>query len=218
MITLHLATTGLLALSSNLDNIGIGISYGIRRVNIPFGSNLMIALITSIGTLISVLLGQTIYLFLSQHTAVLLGGALIIAAGIWVVIQEKFLSKNDDLQDNASQQTEPLIEPSKLSFRNLLEILNNPIIADRDFSGHIDLKESVALALGLTINNIPNGIGAGMLGLNLPIMTSAVFFTSIITIWVGTSTGHLGFRRLGNSAGLISGLMLILIGVYELIS
>ncbi len=118
------------------------------------------------------------------------------------------------------QEEERQVAPSglaKYGFRQIIMILNNPIIADWDFSGHIDLREATALALGLTLNNIPNGVGAGMLGLNASIITLAVFVCSIITIWLGISFGHLGFRRLGNSAGLLSGLLLILVGIYEII-
>ncbi len=49
MQMLHLATILLLSLSSNLDNIGVGVSYGIRKVNIPFTSNLLIAVVTRGG-------------------------------------------------------------------------------------------------------------------------------------------------------------------------
>ncbi len=214
MLPEHLLTILLIAISSNLDNIGIGISYGIRKINIPFSSNLLIAVITSIGTFLSILLGQTIYHFLSPKAATLLGGSIIIVAGIWVIFQETIMSKGKE----DKEEEHPIVEShtSKYSFSYLVKILDNPIIADWDFSGHIDLKEATALALGLTFNNIPNGVGAGMLGLNAAITTLAVFFCSIITIWIGISGGHLGLRRLGSSAGVISGLILIFVGFYEI--
>ncbi len=211
---LHLLTILLLAVSSNLDNVGVGASYGIRRINIPITSNLLIAGITSSGTFLSILLGETIYRFLSPETAGLLGGGIIIAAGIWVIFQEKILRRA-----RGPQEEQPKIAATGLrrfGFKQIIMILNNPIIADWDFSGHIDLKEATALALGLTLNNIPNGVGAGMLGLNAAITTSVVFLFSIVTVWIGISCGQLGFRRLGDSAGLISGLLLIVIGVYEI--
>ncbi|HEY9074210.1 MAG TPA: manganese efflux pump, partial [Desulfobaccales bacterium] len=162
MPMLHLATILLLSLSSNLDNIGVGVSYGVRKINIPFTSNLLIASITSCGTFLSILLGQSVYLFISPEMAGLLGGSIIIAAGIWVILQEKILHRGQE-----PQEERPLVAETGLSrfgVRQIVSILNNPIIADWDFSGHIDLKEATALALGLTLNNIPNGVGAGMLG------------------------------------------------------
>ena len=46
----HLLTILLLALSCNLDNVGVGIAYGARGIGIPLASNLLIALITAAGT------------------------------------------------------------------------------------------------------------------------------------------------------------------------
>ena len=106
--------------------------------------------------------------------------------------------------------------PSRYGWRRIAQILDNPIVADWDFSGHIDLKEALALALGLIINNIPNGIGAGMLGLNMYAMTAVVFAASIVTIWLGTYLGRLGVRWVGTSAGVVGGVLLIFVGFYEI--
>jgi putative sporulation protein YtaF len=211
---LHLATILGLAVSSNLDNIGVGVSYGIRKINIPFTSNLLIAGVTSTGTLVSILLGQTIYLFLRPPMAAVSGGGIIIAAGIWVLVHETVMQRGRERPEERPQPTET--DLSRFGFRQIVTILNHPILADRDFSGHIDLREATALAFGLTLNNIPNGVGAGLLGLSAVVTTSAVFLCSIVTVWVGISGGHLGYRRLGKSAGSISGVLLIAIGVYEI--
>ncbi len=214
MHSLHLATILLLAVSSNLDNVGVGTSYGIRKINIPFTSNLLIAGITSTGTILSILLGQTIYLFLSENAATLLGGGIIIAAGIWVIFQEKVMHRGREPQEEPRLAAETGL--SRFGFRQIVLILDHPLLADWDFSGHIDLKEATALACGLTLNNIPNGVGAGLLGLSALIMTSAVFVVSILTIWFGIFCGHVGIRWLGKSAGLIAGLILIGVGLCEI--
>jgi putative Mn2+ efflux pump MntP len=67
-----------MAISCNLDNIGIGIAYGARGVSIPFGSNLLIAAITTCGTLLSVMMGQSIHMFFKPDVAKYSGSALII--------------------------------------------------------------------------------------------------------------------------------------------
>jgi len=214
MPNLHLLTILLLSFSSNLDNVGVGVSYGIRKINIPFTSNLLIALVTSAGTLMSVLLGQSIYLFISAEMTGLLGGGIIIAAGIWVLFQEKFLHRGQEPPEEKQLVAETGLP--RFGFRQIVSILDNPIIADWDFSGHIDLKEAIALSLGLTINNIPNGVGAGMLGCGALLMTGSVFLFSILTIWIGISGGLWGFKWLGRLTGVISGLILIGVGLYEI--
>lgn len=214
MPALHLTTIFLLALSSNLDNIGVGTSYGIRKINIPFTSNLLIALITSSGTILSILLGRTIYVFLSKNMAGLLGAGVIIAAGIWVIFQEQAMRRGHE----AREEQLPIVQGglSRFGFREIVMILDHPLLADWDFSGHIDLREATALACGLTLNNIPNGVGAGLLGLSALITTAAVFLLSIIAIWTGIFCGHWGIRWLGRSAGLIAGLILIFLGLWEI--
>jgi putative sporulation protein YtaF len=215
MPSLHLVTIVGLSVSSNLDNVGVGVSYGLRNINVPFGSNLLIAGVTASGTLLSIVLGQAIYRGLSPPLTAVLGGGLIIAAGIWVLAQEALMRRGRERPDDRRPRADTA--RSRWGFRQIITILNHPLLADQDFSGHIDPREATALALGLTLNNIPNGLGAGLLGLNAWLTTSAVFLLSIITIWVGISGGHFGYRRLGRSTGLIGGWLLIVIGMYEVV-
>jgi putative Mn2+ efflux pump MntP len=63
----------LLALSSNMDNVGVGTSYGARKINIPFNSNLLIAFITTCGTYLSMALGNEIAGFINPNIASALG-------------------------------------------------------------------------------------------------------------------------------------------------
>jgi putative sporulation protein YtaF len=202
-----------IAVSSNLDNIGVGTAYGARKINIPITSNLLIAVVTATGTFLSIFLGHSVYLFISKGMDGLLGGGIIILVGLWVIFQEAYTHRVRE-----PQEAELIVKTrrSRYGLRHIVQILNNPIVADWDFSSHIDVKEALALALGLTINNIPNGIGAGMLGLNIYAMTTAVFVTSIITIWLGIYMGKLGVRSMGRSAGVLAGVLLILVGIYEI--
>jgi putative sporulation protein YtaF len=97
-------------------------------------------------------------------------------------------------------------------------ILNNPFIADADLSNHIDLREGATLGLALTLNNIANGVGAGMIGLNIMLLTLLVFIVSIVTIWVGIKIGaYYGHRIFGRLTGFAAGILLVVIGVYEII-
>ncbi|WP_233856201.1 sporulation membrane protein YtaF [Paraburkholderia sp. HD33-4] len=203
----------LIAVSSNLDNIGVGTSYGVRKINIPIASNLLIAVVTATGTFLSIILGKSVYLFVSKGVAGLLGGGIIVVAGLWVVLQESLMHRVRE-----PSQAEPIVKTggSKYGSRHIVQILDNPIVADWDFSGHIDRKEALALAFALTINNIPNGVGAGMLGLNVYAMTAAVFVVSIITIWLGIYFGKLGVRWMGRFTGVLGGVLLICVGFYEI--
>ena len=84
----HLLTIFLLAISCNLDNVGVGIAYGARGIGIPLASNLLIALITAAGTGLCIVFGQQIFQVLPAEVGVLLGAVLLIGMGVWVIRQE----------------------------------------------------------------------------------------------------------------------------------
>jgi putative Mn2+ efflux pump MntP len=88
MYGLHLLSVLLPVSSSPADNVAVGIAFGIKRTNIPLTANLVIAALSGIGTLVSMLAGKTIAGYLEPKAATLLGGLSIIATGIWVTIQE----------------------------------------------------------------------------------------------------------------------------------
>ncbi len=216
MQALHLGTIFFLALACSLDNIGIGIAYGVRKLNVPFGTNLLIALLTTGGTLVVMLGGHLVTRLIHPQSAILIGGLIIIVAGAWVVLQETVWRQ--PAKPPAELQLIALEGIPEVSLlKKILMILDNPFIADQDFSGHIDLKEGVILGLALLLNNLPIGLVAGLFGLSPLLIMLFVVVLSILTIWIGISTGYfLGHHWLGRLSGPISGLILIIIGAYEI--
>lgn len=215
MQTVQFLTILMLAISCNMDNIGVGLAYGARGIGIPLASNLLIALITAAGTGFCIVSGQQIFQVLPAEVAVVLGAVLLIGMGIWVIRQE-FGERHQTHKAPPSVSAYEMRQKSWL--RRLIFILQNPAVADRDSSGHIDLKESLLLSMALMLNNIPNGVGAGLLGLSAPFTMLLVGFLSILTFWVGISMGRsFGTCLIGRHAGAISGLLLILIGMVEIL-
>ncbi len=215
MIKFHIVSILLLALSSNLDNVGVGISYGARKINIPFYSNLLIALITTTGTFLAMTVGNEINKFLSPNAANALGSLIIAGAGVWVFIQ-KAASHNDKEKSSVTQQLQKTNISSRPFFRKVLMILDHPFLADTDFSGHISIEEGFLLGLALTLNNLANGIGAGLIRLNTALVTIFTAIFSIVTIWFGIEFGqYSGVHWFGKYSTRISGVILIALGIYE---
>jgi putative sporulation protein YtaF len=216
MIEYHLSIILLMAISCNLDNIGIGIAYGARGVSIPFESNLLIAAITTCGTCIALVFGQSVHIILKPDIAKYTGSLIIICAGIWIIGRE--IISDHEKSFNAERDASAAPSIGKRPFAKIMMILNNPFIADADLSNHIDLREGATLGLALTLNNIANGVGAGMIGLNIMLLTLLVFIVSIVTIWVGIKIGaYYGHRIFGRLTGFAAGILLVVIGVYEII-
>lgn len=210
----HLLTILLLAISCNLDNVGVGIAYGARGIGIPLASNLLIALITAAGTGLCIVFGQQVFQVLPGEVGVILGAVLLIGMGVWVIRQEVGSCQGQEVQSPA-----PATGVAQKSWLGrLLLILQHPVLADQDSSGYIDLKESLLLSMALMLNNVPNGVAAGLLGLSTLLTTLMVGVLSILTFWVGIGLGRsLGVRWLGRHAGTVSGLLLIVIGMAEII-
>ncbi len=214
MTNLHIISIFLLALSSNLDNVGVGTSYGVRKINIPFNANLLIAIVTSFGTYLSMAAGNEIGRLINQNVATALGALMIGGTGVWVFAQE--ISRRDELQSDGPQQFQETTLSNQSGLRKMLAILDHPFLADADFSGHIDLREGFLLALALSLNNLSNGIGAGLLRLDVALMVAFTAALSILTIWFGIEFGqYSGVHWFGKFAGRISGLILITLGIYE---
>lgn len=204
----------LIAIVSNTDSLAVGISYGTRNILIPFLSNILIALIGGIGTLIAMYIGKGISNILNPKIAGYIGSVIIIIVGLWICIGE--------IRNNIKKTSEEEKFSGKgLScysfFGRIPKILENPFLADWDFSGYISTKESLVLGIALAVNNMANGIGAGMAGIN-PVMTSiAASIVSLFAIWIGIKLGHEYVHRwLGKLAAPAAGIILILIGIYEI--
>ncbi|MGO0121856.1 manganese efflux pump [Desulfothermobacter acidiphilus] len=153
----------LLALSSNLDNVGVGISYGIRRIGIPFSSNLIIALVSTAGTVVSMCLGSEVARYVPVLLANLIGSGILVAVGVWV-IRESWREVGGVDEDSPALADPPakankLLEWRIRSLGLLVQILREPSLADQDDSRRIEGREALLLALALTINNLAGGFG-----------------------------------------------------------
>ncbi|MGC7872854.1 sporulation membrane protein YtaF [Desulfosporosinus sp. SYSU MS00001] len=210
---MHILSALFVGLAANLDNFGVGISYGVQKIRIPFLSNFFIALLSGVITFIAVFTGH----FLSHFIAVanMLGAILIILIGIWVTIHKPTV-------EQALPAAVPVMKTYSISIKPLstiVKITRNPSMADIDANGFISSREALALGLTLSFNCIATGIGAGLTGLSpLPLAISVCLF-SLLTIssgyWAGWKTAS---DRLEGYSQFLAGAMLILIGIYELLN
>lgn len=200
----HLLSSVLLAFSANVDNLAVGIAYGVKRIAIGTLSNLIIAIVSAAGTYASMSAGKLISAVLPLNVANWLGSILLIAIGIWT-IWDTYRTKPTRQQD-----------PSDLAYTTFIA---DPARADRDHSRIIDAKESIVLALALTLNNLGSGIGAGISGLDIPLTTLLTFIFSLLAVTIGYFLGARFTTTLsGQLTGIASGLLLIGLGIYEAVA
>ena len=97
--------------------------------------------------------------------------------------------------------------------------IKKPKIIGMYCAEQITPKEGFLLALALTFSNLVTGVGAALIGLNIGLTTLLVFLFGVFAILIGTRIGgYTGRRWLAGLADPVSGLLLIIIGIYEMVS
>ena len=217
MNDLHLLSILLLAVSSSLDNFGVGVSYGMRNICIPLSLNLVIAFVNSCGTLFSMLFGKGLSGYLKPVTAGYIGAFLLIGIGLWIIVME-FLKKETERSSSPASSEKTSVRKKNL-FSRISSFIDDPFAAGVLCSGQVTMKEGAILASALTLSNISTGIAAGMIGFNPALTTIAIFNCSVLAIAIGEKIGHYsGARVIKGITGIAAGLLLAFIGLYEILS
>ncbi len=192
-----------IGLASNLDNAGVGIAYGVRKIQISGLANLIIAGISIGATLIGGGVGGLVSLWISPFVAHLIGTIVIVSVGIWVMCQPYLEHKTKKREASNNLVT---------------KILRSPEDADRDQSKTISMSEAVVLGIALSMNALAGGFDAGITRLNLIATALTVGILSYILM---AFCSYIGSRfaadKLGDRATILSGLLLILIGLQQII-
>ena len=195
----------LFSIAACLDNVVIGIAYGVKKIEMGIVSNTIIATITTLGTFLSMVFGKYISTFLPPFVANLLGGGIIIILGIFFLVES--LVK---LRRNTPAKT--------LALKDIEDMKSYAKKSDADDSGHIDIREAIFVAFGLTLNNVGTGIAASITGVNRSITVVATFGFSFLTLVLGKVMGDRVFGKFfGKYAPLIAGASLIILGSIEII-
>ena len=218
-MSLHLFSIALISLSSNTDSFAVAIAYGIKKVRITIGANLLIAIVSSLGTFLSMSIGQMISGYLPRSTASILGSGVLISIGIfgmWQTIGQEHQCRRIEKykqQQNVSVSSY-FYQARSADIQD--DDIDRPPIENKNRLAYIKMKDSVPLAFSLTINNIGGGVGAGISGLNATITTASTFIIAILALIAGSNLGEKFARKMTDLwAGVLSSSLIILIGVYE---
>lgn len=198
-----LVTVVAIAVASNLDNAGVGIAYGVRKIHFSFWANFIIAIISGVCTWLAGVVGTTLTRYLPEQTTAWVGATVMILVGLWV-FTEPWRSKRRKQAQETSQNV-------------MQRILRDPTTADFDQSKTISLKEAAVLGIALALNAFAGGFDAGVVHIGVVVTAIAVAMMSFILLaasaWVGARYAS---RVFGSRATYIAGVLLILIGIHQI--
>lgn len=190
----------LFAFSASLDALIVGITYGIRKVQIILWQNLLVSLITLTGTVMSLALGHTILPLLPVKAASLAGSVILILLGSYYLLKYSFSVLRE-------------------VFAAAEEIPNEIQKASSEAPPVLSFRELFLMGAALSLNNVGIGIGASIAGLeSVPTALFTLLF-SVLFLSLGNRLGKL--RILGVAerfADPLSGILLIGLGICELLS
>jgi len=195
------------AASSSIDNLGVGISYGIRKIRIGLMANLLISLICFLMSIGGITFGMWLSNIIPGIFPVVIGAALLVIIGIRIILLA-VPRRNTHIHDGK--------EHAKQS-KSIKNILKNPEIADMDQSGEISWGEAVFLGVALSANALTNGLGAGLLGLSPWAISLTAAIGSFISVWAGVKLGsrvadvRIGSFTIGQFGTIVSGVIILVI-------
>ncbi len=203
-----------IALAANIDNLGVGIAYGSRKIRISLQANLIIAVFSLLSTWLAAAVGSVITNYIRREVASELGAAVIIAVGLWIIIEPAVEAH----QRNSPVMSEaPLQSQGTRSYISPTELIHQPEKADVDCSKDIDWWEAVILGIALSVNAVASGLDAGLVALPLVVVPLLVGCFSFLTIAGGIYLGRKCVaERMGHRATMVSGILMLVIGLHQL--
>lgn len=177
----------ILAISSSIDSLGIGITYGIKNTKFFFTSKIILFTISIIISSISVLFGKILSTFLPKKSINLFGCVILFIIGTFVIIKA------------IHEKT-----------------IGNEIHYDFNKSNLIDPQESIFLGLALSLDCFGIGISSSLIGTTYIIFPIFISLFQFIFLNLGITIGKKIKKHIKCSDfiwSIISGILLILIGI-----
>ncbi|WLR60797.1 sporulation membrane protein YtaF [Guptibacillus hwajinpoensis] len=198
-----------LAFAVSVDGFGVGLTYGLRRMRIPFKSILIISIFSAVSMLVAMGFGSLLQLWISDILAQRIGGGILIALGGWVLYQ--MFRNNKEAEKTVSERI--LLHYEIRSLGVVISILRKPTTADFDDSGTITGIEAIMLGAALSLDAFGAGIGASMVGFP-PIETSLLIACmSSLFLLLGLKFGNFTSNiKWMDKLSFLPGCLLIILG------
>ncbi|AIY84333.1 MULTISPECIES: sporulation membrane protein YtaF [Bacillota] len=203
--------TIILVFSLVIDSFVASIAYGADKIKIP-NTYIIVMNIISAGILaLSLLLGNYIEDILPSYLPKFISFSIFTILGIYKLFEgvfKKFMNKY-------TNTTKPLTF-KLFDFKFALEVYLDEKKADYDRSKNISLKESIYLAIALSIDSLAVGFGASFINVNSLFMIMTCFIFGIASIKIGSYIGKNMISSSNNNLSWVSGICLLVIAFLKL--
>ena len=231
----HYIALLMLGFAMSVDSLGVGATYGLRKVKIPMISIAMISLCSGLMIFSSMQIGVFLAKIICPEYASMTGAIILIGLGTSYIVQ--FFRKKEEKKSQVSinacdigEKKHAILNHLALNcsrgmykfalgkWKIIIQILKSPTAADTDHSGCISIGEGVWLGLALSLDAFGAGMGAALLGFN-PFSTAIVIaLFSGLFLLMGIKIG-LRFSNVQwlQNLSILPAVLLVIMGIGKLI-
>ncbi|SDH33461.1 putative sporulation protein YtaF [Alteribacillus persepolensis] len=210
----ELVSLCLLAFAVSVDSFGAGLAYGLRGLELPFKSLMLIGFCSGISVLIGGGTASVLAAYVPSFVTEAIGGGILILIGVWALLQ---VLKDGRHPASQKEQKASANENRKGFVVQLVHIIRKPDEADLDRSGSINPKEAVFLGAALSLDAFGAGMGASLIGLSPFWLACAVTIMCSLFLAVGMKGGKkLAAFDVVQKLSFVPGVLLICLGLWNL--
>ncbi len=218
--------TILLAVILSIDCLGVGLSYGMRHMILPWYGRVIISCCSGVAIAVSMFLGRVLEGILPGEQIHLFGECMLVCLGIFFLTRSIMELRKEKVEQEHAQSGQdvettgiiPLFQWRIPGLDIIVRIINNPQQADLDQSGQINSKEAIWLGFALAMDSFGAGICIALMGFSmLWVSVCTLAFAYILVtggyIWGGHAGENPSYRKLN----LVPGIMLITLGMIRIL-
>jgi putative sporulation protein YtaF len=200
----------LFAAALSIDGFAAGVAYGLRKIRVPVASLFIISLASGAGIWAAMAAGNLIAGYIPYARQV--GAGLLIVAGIWLIITNRFPKEG---VPDPQQDSEWVMALHLRPFGLIIHIMKEPLRADMDRSGALSGNEALLLGIALALDAMAAGLGIAMAGFStwliVPLAVAAKFTFVTIGLLLGDAWSPSPVLR------MLPGLILAGLGALQLL-
>ena len=199
----------LFVVAISLDSFFVALAYGNKVIRIPWACSIVIALIETFILALAILFANVIQGCIPVSIGNWLGCILFLLIGCLTI--GKQVIKN--LLQKYRDQT------VKIAYRGVMlaiDVYVDETKADLDGSKYLSMKESIVLALTLSLDACVSGIAFGLYHVSMASVISLQFIISFLMLTIGFAIGLKMNMKHHDSLSWISGCIFIILGLSRL--
>lgn len=200
----------LLVFTLSLDAFVASIAYGTNKIKIPFVSIAIINITCSSLLALSLFLGSIVKRIIPGSVTLLISFLILMFLGIFYLFQSLIKSY---IRKVSASNKEVQLKLSDL----IINIYIDETSADFDDSKNLSPKESIYLAVALSLDSLAVGFGSSLGGIDYVQVIFLSLFFGFLAIWLGLLIGRKLVAKSNVNISWLSGIILIALAIMKII-